>query len=212
MSDVRVRDVMTVGVVTVAPETSVKEVAGLLVGAKVSGVPVVEGGRLVGIISESDLLPTHEGAPGHRVQTAADIMTRKVVSLVEEMTVTAAARVLERHRIKRAPVMRGDRVVGIVTRGDLLRPYLRTDSEIRAEIEEVVLANAFGLRGKEVSVLVGDGVVHLEGRVPTSRLRAILLHLVRGVDGVVDVEDELAVGDPQGSLADRLTDREGGIR
>lgn len=189
----RVRDVMTVGVVAVAPTTPLKEVASLLVGARVSGLPVLDEGRLVGIVTESDLMPVHEGAPGHPVQTAADVMTKKVVTLVEEMTVTSAARVLERHRIKRAPVLRGDRMVGIVSRGDLLRPYLRTDSEIRTEVEELVVAGALGVRGAEVQVLVEDGVVRLDGTVESERIRAIVARLVRSVDGVVDVVDELTV-------------------
>jgi len=189
----RVRDVMTVGVVAVAPTTRLKEVASLLVGARVSGLPVVDEGKLVGIVTESDLMPLHEGTPGHPVQTAADVMTRKVVTLVEEMTVTSAARVLERHRVKRAPVMRGDRMVGIVSRGDLLRPYLRTDLEIRAEVEELILAGSLGVRAGEVQVLVEDGVVQLDGEVESERLRAIVSRLVRSVDGVVDVVDNVTV-------------------
>lgn len=190
-----VRDVMTVGVVTVTPETPLKEVASLLVGARVSGVPVVEAGRLVGIVSESDILPVHEGAPVHRAQTASDVMTTKVVTLVEGMTVTEAARVLQRHRIKRAPVTRGETLVGIVTRADLLRPYLRTDSEILAEIEDSVLSRALGISPREVTAGVTDGVVRVEGELPSRRLQAILLRLVRSVDGVVDVEDETKVAE-----------------
>lgn len=189
----QVRDVMTVGVVTVTSDTPLKEVASLLVGARVSGLPVVDGGKVVGVISESDLLPVREGASRGPVQTAGDVMTRKVVSLVEEMTVTEAARVIQRHRVKRAPVMRGEALVGIVTRADLLRPYLRTDSEILAEVEEQVLVRAMGLSPRDVRARVRDGVVSIDGRVPSDRERAILLHLIRSVDGVVDVEDRLAL-------------------
>jgi CBS domain-containing protein len=189
----QVRDVMTVGVVTVAPDTPVKEVASLLVGARISGLPVIEQGRLVGIISESDLLPLREGASGAPVQTAADVMSRKVVSLVEGMTVTQAARVLQRHRVKRAPVMRGDALVGIVTRADLLRPYLRTDSEILAEIEHLIMGSALDISPRDVRVAVEGGVVSLVGPVASERERAILLHMCRSVDGVVDVEDRLAL-------------------
>jgi len=188
-----VRDVMTVGVVTAAPDTSVKELVGLMVGARVSGLPVVDGGKVVGIVSESDLLSLHEGHPGHHVQVAADVMTRKLITLVEGMTVTEAARVLQRHRVKRAPVTRGDRLVGIVTRADLLRPYLRTDLEILAEVEESVLSGALGISPRGVRALVTDGVVRLEGLVTSARTRAILLRLVRAVDGVVDLEEFLEV-------------------
>ncbi len=118
-------------------------------------------------------------------------MSTKVVSLVEEMTVTEAARVLQRHHIKRAPVTRGDRLVGIVTRADLLRPYLRTDAEILAEVEDSILARALGLSPRSVQVSVEEGVVSIEGRVGSAREKAILLRLARSVDGVVDVEDRL---------------------
>lgn len=189
----KVRDVMTVGVVSVPPEASVKEVAGLLIRSKISGLPVVDEGRVVGIVSESDILPIHEGSPGRPVKTAADVMNRKVISLVEDMTITEAARVLQRHRIKRAPVTRGERLVGIVTRADLLRPYLRTDWELLTEVEEAVLTKALGLSPRDVDVAVSDGVVMLAGTLPDERTRAILVRLARSVDGVVDVVDRLAV-------------------
>jgi len=198
MARMLVRDVMTVGVVTVSPETSLKEIAGLLLGAKVSGVPVVDGGQVVGIVSESDLLPLREGTAGHPVARADDVMTRKLISLVEEMSVTEAARVLQRHRIKRAPVMRGGRLVGIVTRADLLRPYLRTDTEILVDVEESVLVRGMQLSPREVRVSVSAGVVSLKGEVPDARMRSILLRLVRSIDGVVDVVDHL-----KGLSADR---------
>jgi CBS domain containing-hemolysin-like protein len=106
--------------------------AKLLVEHGVSGVPVIDAGRVIGVLSESDILPLHEERPARPVRTAADVMTAPVITLTEEATVTEAARVLERHRVKRAPVLRGGVLVGIITRGDLLRPYLRTDSEILA--------------------------------------------------------------------------------
>ena len=196
----RVKDVMTVGVVTAAPDSPIREVAELMLRTKVSGLPVLDVGRLVGIVSESDILPLREGAPGRRVQTAADVMTREVITLVEEMGVTEAARVLQRHRIKRAPVTRGERLVGIVSRADLLRPYLRRDTEILAEIEYGVLAHALALDLRDVRALVSEGVVHLEGRVASERDRALLARLVRSIDGVVDVDDGLEVA-PRGVVA-----------
>lgn len=181
---------MTVGVITVPPDAPLREVAALLLGAKVSGLPVVDEGRVVGIVSESDLLPVGE-VPVRRVATVADVMTRTLVSLVEGMSVSEAARVLQRHRIKRAPVLRGDRLVGIVTRSDLLRPFLRTDTEILAEVEESVVAEALSLSPRQVRVSVEDGVVTLTGVVDDPRARALMRHLTRAVDGVVDVVDEL---------------------
>jgi len=106
MSAVRVKDIMTVRVFTVGPETPVKEVASLLIERRMSGVPVVDGAEVVGIVSESDILPLHEEKPARPVRTAADVMTAPVITLTEEATVTEAARVMERHRVKRAPVLR----------------------------------------------------------------------------------------------------------
>lgn len=189
MSAVRVKDIMSVRVITVTPQTPVKEVATLLVERGVSGVPVVKDGKVIGIVSESDILPLHEERPARPVRTAADLMTEPVITLTEEATVTEAARVLERHRVKRAPVLRHGVLVGIVTRGDLLRPYLRTDSEILASAEHAIAEQ--GLSPRHVQAAVRDGVVTLDGAVGTKRERAVLLRLVRSIDGVVDVVDRV---------------------
>jgi CBS domain-containing protein len=191
MSAVRVKDIMTVRVFTVGPETPVKEVASLLIERRMSGVPVVDGAEVVGIVSESDILPLHEEKPARPVRTAADVMTAPVITLTEEATVTEAARVMERHRVKRAPVLRDGVLVGIITRGDLLRPYLRTDSEILAAVEDAVLAQ--GLSPKVIRAGASEGVVTLEGSVGTERDRSILLRLIRSLDGVIDVVDHLSL-------------------
>jgi predicted transcriptional regulator len=182
---------MTVGVLSVAPDTPVKEVAAVLLERGISGVPILDEGRVVGIVSESDLLPLREERPARPIRTAADVMTSPVIALTEELTVTEAARVLQRHRIKRAPVLRDGRLVGIVTRSDLLRPLLRTDSEILAAVEDAILAQ--GLSPRSVHAAAAEGVVTIEGEVGTERERAVLVRLIRSVDGVVDVVDRLAV-------------------
>lgn len=184
---------MTVRVHTVSPDTPLKEVAGLLLRERISGVPVMEGERLVGILSESDLQPLREGAPDRRIRVAADVMTRDVVTLQEHLSVTEAARVLDRHHVKRAPVLRGDRLVGILTRSDLLRPYIRTDGEILAEVEDAVVRGSLGMGPSQVRVRVREGVVHVEGTVRSERDRGLLLRLARSVDGVVDVAGTLEV-------------------
>jgi len=196
MGTMRVRDVMTVDVLTVELDTPLKVVAKRLLLARISGAPVVDGGRVVGIVSESDLLPLKEGAPGRPIRVAGDVMTAPVVTLMEDCPIPEAARVLQRHRIKRAPVVRGGHLVGIVTRTDLLRPYLRTDSEIRAEIEGEVLGDGLELSPREIDVTVDGGVVTLVGEVPTPRTRSLAIRLARGVDGVVDVVDRLEAREP----------------
>lgn len=191
-----VADVMTVRLQCARPETPIKEVAQELLRNRIGGMPVVdEAGRLRGIISESDLQPLKNGAPGRSVQTAADLMTRSVVTLAESDTVSEAARVLSRHRLKRAPVLRDDRLVGIVTKSDLLRPYLRADGEIRLDVEEALL-EAGVAEGARLNVTVDSGVVRLEGKVRDQRQSAVLARLARAVDGVVDVVDATFSGSP----------------
>jgi CBS domain-containing protein len=150
-----VRDVMSTRLIAVRPEEPLKQVATILVRNRIGGVPVTDPeGHPLGIVSESDLQPTREGAPGRRIRRVPDVMTRPVITLTEEDTVTQAARVLQRHKVKRAPVLRQGVVVGMITRSDLLRPYLRTDSEIRADVEQVLLGDGLGLSRDRLDVRV----------------------------------------------------------
>lgn len=189
-----VRDVMSIRPLCVKADAPIKKVAVFLVRNRIGGVPVVdEGSRVVGMVSESDLQPTRDRAPSPRARTAGDVMTWPVVTLAEEDTVTQAARTLQSHGVKRAPVLREGVIVGIVTRSDLLRPYLRTDLEIQADVEEALFGDSFELRGDEVHVSVAHGVVRLEGQARDSRQRDLAVRFVRSVDGVIDVEDGLEV-------------------
>lgn len=188
-----VRDVMSVRSICVRPDTPIQEVARTLVRNRIGGMPVVDPeGRVEGIVSESDLQPVKDGAPVRARRTAADVMTRPVITLTESDTVTQAARVLRRHRIKRAPVLRDGRIVGIVTQSDLLRPYLRTDSEIEADVEEALLEDGL-TPGVDVLVRVHAGVVMLDGTVQDRRQAAIAARLARAVDGVVEVQNLMRI-------------------
>lgn len=187
-----VRDVMSVRLLTVRPDTPVREIARTMVRNRIGGVPVLDDeGGILGIVSGSDLQPLHDGAPRGAVRTAGDVMTRQVVTLPDDVSVTLAARMLRRSRVKRAPVVRAGRAVGIVTTSDLLRPYLRTDSEIRADVEEALLDDVVVRDGLRISV--EGGLVRLEGRAGDRREQAVLVRLARSVDGVVDVDDRLEV-------------------
>jgi CBS domain-containing protein len=189
-----VRDVMSTRVLSVRSDSPLKQVATLLLSNRIGGVPVLDHeGRVLGIVSESDLQPAREGARGRPLRIATDVMTRPVVTLTEEDTVTQAARILLRHRIKRAPVLREGVIVGMITRSDLLRPYLRTDLEIRADVEEALFGDSLELRGGRVAVRVSQGVVRLEGRARDLRQRALATRLARSVDGVIDVDNGLEV-------------------
>ena len=192
-----VADVMTVRLLCARAETPVKEVARRLVRNRIGGMPVVDAeGQLQGMVTESDIQPLGNERAGRIVQTAADVMTRPVISLSEEDTVAEAARVLSRHRIKRAPVLREGRVVGIVTKSDLLRPYLRADGEIRLDVEEALLYDGVS-EGATVEVTVDEGIVRLAGTVRDQRQSALISKLARAVDGVVDVQDLMVTATPQ---------------
>jgi CBS domain-containing protein len=192
----RVRDVMSSPVVTVAPDTHLKEVADLLVRHEVSAVPVVEDGALVGIVSEADLVPL-ELAPDPRAHLApvrepppgvprvvAEVMTREVVALPEGADASEAGRLMLERRIKSIPVVQGRRVVGIVARRDLLKVLARGDEEIAGDLR-TLLEEELG-PPSPYRVTVRDGVVELTGP-PDPTVRRLATLLVRGVPGVVEV-------------------------
>ncbi|MEU9073771.1 CBS domain-containing protein [Kitasatospora sp. NPDC004745] len=203
---------MTSPVVRVAPETGFREIVALLTDYDITGVPVVDAeGRPLGVVSEADLLrtlaaqedpgallPAPEAAPppgpGGAV-TAADLMTGQPVCTTPGTSVVAAARLMSRHGLKRLPVLDEEgRVIGMVSRGDLLRVFLREDRVIRREIVEEVLGRVEGVSPAEVGVEVDQGRVVLSGTVPEQHLVPIVLNLCRSVDGVVSVTDRLEAG------------------
>jgi CBS domain-containing protein len=163
---VRVQDVMTIEVVVAQPTTPVKQVARLLADHRLSALPVVDGrGRVLGVVSQADLLgdgrPLADGQP----VTARAVMTSPAVTVDPQATVTEAARRMQAAGMKRLPVVAGSgRLVGIVSRADLLRPLTRPDEEIRWAIEEL-LGHELLVDPARVEVEVCDGVVSLTGRV-----------------------------------------------
>ncbi|MET9403237.1 CBS domain-containing protein [Kitasatospora sp. NPDC002965] len=209
MHHANVASVMTTPVVRIAPETGFREIVALLTEYDITGVPVVDGdGRPLGIVSEADLLLTlaaqeDQGSllpppgfsrtgPGGAV-TAVDLMTGPAVCTTPDTSVVAAARLMSRHGVKRLPVLDEDgRVFGMVSRGDLLRVFLREDRVIRREIVEEVLGVVEGVSPAEVGIEVDQGRVVLSGTVPEPHLIPIVLNLCRSVDGVVSVTDRLS--------------------
>jgi CBS domain-containing protein len=122
-------------------------------------------------------------------------MTTQPVCTTPGTSVVAAARLMSRHGLKRLPVLDDDgRVIGMVSRGDLLRVFLREDRVIRREIVEEVLGRIDGVSPAEIGVEVDQGRVVLSGTVPEPHLVPIVLNLCRSVDGVVSVTDRLDSG------------------
>lgn len=221
-----VADVMTRTVLTVTPETQVREVAQLLYSKHISGVPVVDAdGTVVGIVSESDLMghvaAIGDAEPRRRSwltvllggegdadryskahgRTAADVMTRTIHTTTEDATLAAAVKQMERHRLKRLPVLRDGRLVGIVSRRDMLR-VLATSAEVppvRADDRTIRDALMEELRGQawvtltNKNIIVDKGIVHLFGSVESEAERQAVVAAAQSAPGVTGVEDHLSL-------------------
>jgi CBS domain-containing protein len=206
-----VGDVMTREVVRVAPATGFREIAALLTEFGITAVPVVDAAdRPVGVVSEGDLIRTQAAQedpagllppPADRparsgVVTAGTLMSSPVVCVGSSESVVVAARLMDRHRVKRLPVVDEDgRLVGLVSRHDLLRVFLRDDQAIRSEIVEEVLGQVAGVSPATVGVEVEQGQVVLSGVIDPSYLGPIVARLCAAVDGVVSVTDRTVPGE-----------------
>ena len=206
----RVADVMTTQVVSVRPDTGYQRVADLLVRHAISAVPVVDAqGSVLGVVSEADLLPKlnyPDRVPAHPLlsrrrraanrralgDTAGDLMTSPAETVAATATLAQAARRLEAARVRRLPVVDdAGRLVGIVSRRDLVRLYARPDAEIWADVIDQAVKPMW-LEPSTVDVQVSAGVVTLTGQVDRVSTREILVRLTHAVPGVVDVVDQLS--------------------
>jgi len=197
----RVKDVMTTTVVTVNPHTPYKEIARLLSENRVSGLPVLSAERhVVGVVTEANLLAEEEKRslermtiPGHgpRQQwalTAGDLMSSPPIAIGPNATIAGAAREMSAHNVRRLPVVDEDgRLLGIVSRRDLLSVFLRPDDEVAAAVRGI-LDEVLNAGSKIAAVTVTDGVVDLTWAPGADRvLVAVAIRLAWGVDGVVDI-------------------------
>ncbi|GGJ06772.1 CBS domain-containing protein [Streptomyces brasiliensis] len=206
-----VSDVMTHTVASVGPGAGFKEIVRLMRDWRVSALPVVEGeGRVVGVVSEADLLPKQEfredaPADGHTVPprpaargkadavTAGRLMTSPALTIHAGAPLAEAARVMARAKVKRLPVVDDVGVLeGIVSRGDLLKVFLRGDEEIAEEVRREIVSYLLPPPASVVRVQVEDGVVTLTGRIRDTSLVPVAARLIRAVEGVVDVRFDLA--------------------
>lgn len=202
-----VSDVMTRTVVALRRDAHFKDIAKTMRQRKVSALPVLEGdGRVVGVVSEADLLPKEEFRHSEpttydRVRRLSDIARAEAVTAEELMsapavcvpagtTLSQAARIMAQRRIKRLPVTDAEgKLCGIVSRRDLLTVFLRTDMEIAEEVRREVVGVLFPSE-PSVTVDVHDGVVNLRGRILGPGLSRVATRLARAVAGVVDVRCE----------------------
>jgi CBS domain-containing protein len=175
-----VENVMTRCPLSVRPGVPFATVAAVLSRNAIGAVPVVDGdGRLLGVVSEGDLIGGRDGAG----VTARELM-RRPRTVTEGTSLPAAARMLAEAGVRRLYVVERGRLVGVVSRRDLLTTYLRDDDAIRVDVERVLSDPRF-------AVNVRDGVVLLLGRVEWRSTRAALDERVRAVPGVVELRNRL---------------------
>jgi len=208
--DMKVRDVMSTDVAVATSATSVRDVLELLTARGVSGLPVVDAdGHVLGVISQTDILATTAGrsaageiahlllpdagsTPNVVARTAGEVMSSPAQVIDESCPVTKAAAQMLDHGIKRLPVVRAGKLVGIVTRSDLLRGFTRSDEEIAHEIRNDILDRLLGHPPTEVAAHVERGMVALCGQVDTRSEAEVIEGLVLRVPGVVSVEASIA--------------------
>jgi CBS domain-containing protein len=223
------KDVMTTNVVTVTPETKVEDIAHVLIENHVSAVPVVDStGTVVGIVSEGDLVHRPEIEPKRRRSwwlawfsssaegaqdytkshgtTAEELMTPNVVTVSEDTEVSEIARILEVNHIKRVPVLRDGKLVGIVSRANLLHALVARreavaatpsidDRSIRDKVLSEIVEQGWVTHGG-LNVIVNDGVVELWGTVDSEEERKALIVAAENVVGVKQVVDHLGMIPP----------------
>lgn len=219
----KARDIMTSPVITVEPETSVKEIAELLFERRISAVPVLEKGRLVGLVSEADLLHRQEigtdrvarsgswwlrlfsaeRSPEDYVKSharrARDIMTQEVATVTPDTPIAQIATLLETRRIKRVPVMDEGRLVGIVSRSNLVQALAvkPAPEAVHPEGDEAIRASLLAELERQLwwghqvvsNVVVTDGVVHYWGTLDSEEQREAARIAAENVPGVRRIED-----------------------
>jgi CBS domain-containing protein len=210
VSMLTVRDVMTFSVISVHPSTPLKEVAQALIDNAISGMPVVGvDGAVLGVVSEADLLVKEQGADAIRHRplarffgesresraqlvklgaiTAADAMTAPALTITSGRSIHQAAAIMTARRVNRLPVVDDGRLVGIISRADLVRAYVRSDDELAETIRQDVILRIMWLDPAMFTVVVKDGVVSISGRVERRSTAETIESSVKMVPGVVDV-------------------------
>jgi CBS-domain-containing membrane protein len=209
-----VRDVMTTSVITVQDETPLKEVARLLVEHGISGLPVRDThGRVVGVVSEADFLMKETGpdALPHRplarvlgdsrqtqawrakidATTAEEAMSAPAITVNPSATIAEAARLMTEKKVNRLVVIEDDRLLGIVTRADLVRAYVRSDEELAETIRSEVLLRILWLDPAAFRVTVTRGVATVSGHVDRRSTSEIVASSIAMIPGIVGVNADI---------------------
>ncbi len=206
----KVQDLMTRNVITISPDSSIKEAASRMVDAGVSGLVVTDSDNgVIGIVSEADFVksesnrgsdrragllrwfarPSGPEIPGTQV---GEIMTTPVLTVTPDSKHSEAARLMNREGVKRLPVVEEGELVGIVSRADIVRVFNRSDDEIRTEIVGDLLPRVLWIDPKRLRVSCDEGVVSLQGQLATKVDAELVEYMARRVDGVIDVDASLS--------------------
>jgi len=214
----KAKDIMTTRIATVCPGHGVRRAAEIMLERRVSGLPVVgEDGRLVGILTQGDLLRrTNLGRrpdsgrgrterqardrTGGPIRKVEDVMTRDVITIAEDTSVARMAALMKEYSIKRLPVLRDGQLIGIVSRTDLLRAIVAASPETPPDGDEAIrrnvlarLAEAGNVELARLSIAVTDGVVELCGAVGSESERKWVCAAAESADGVAGVVDRLHI-------------------
>jgi CBS domain-containing protein len=223
----KARDVMTRNVVSIAPDATVLQAARKMLEHHISGLPVVDKGKLVGVLSEGDFLRRRETqtqrrrsrwleflmGPGRMAEEyththgskVSEVMTVEVQTATEDASLEDVVRLMEKHHIKRVPVIRGDKMVGIITRANLMhamvglargaKPVKASDAAIREQMMKIMEEQTWAPTAM-VDVQVHDGMVELWGTILDERQRDALKVAAENIAGVKGVKDHLAWVEP----------------
>lgn len=189
-------DLMTTEVIAVSRDTGLREAARLMFRNRVSGLPITEpDGTLIGIITEADFLrlevERQEGARD-QVATVGEVMSIGVVTIRPEMEIYEAAKIMAVQEVRRLPVVDDDnRLLGVISRADIVSIFTRPDDVIEDEIREDLLRRVLFIDPDELGVSVTNGVVALSGEVGTRAEASMLEELTNRLDGVFGVETKL---------------------
>ena len=221
------RDVMTRNVVSISPDATVLQAAQTMLKHHISGLPVLEKGKLVGVLSEGDFLRRRETqtqrrrsrwleflmGPGRMAEEythshgskVSEVMTTAIQTATEDASLEDIVRLMEKHHIKRVPVMRGTKMVGIITRANLMhamvglargaKPVKASDAAIREQLMKIMEEQTWAPTAM-VDVQVHDGVVELWGTILDERQRDALKVAAENIAGVKAVKDHLAWIEP----------------
>ena len=206
----KVRDLMTTNPVTTTPDTPLKEAARLMVKHKVSGLPVVKNGKVVGMVTEGDFLRQEanrdqpyrfslldalfgdQPASPPNAEKVGQVMTEQVLTVAPDASLSEAARIMVNRRVKRLPVVGTDgSLIGVISRADVVNAFTKPDDVIEDEIREDIIRRLLFLTPEAIDVSVSQGIVTLSGELENRTEAHLLEELTRRLDGVIRVDSHL---------------------